>query len=198
MALNYKNSLTRYRRYLQVSQQQPWMRASLYVILSLILVIILLVSALRPTMITIAGLLGQINQNQKIEKTLDEKIAAVREAEEILQRIEPRLEVLEEAVPSEAMWGKFAGEVGLMATDSGITLKSMVVNPIEGEEKGKLSMWNFTMSGEGGYANMRRFVNELENMRRVVIVTTVDVIRIREGEVILNLAGKLGFLPDSI
>lgn len=149
-------------------------------------------------MITIAGLLGQINQNQKIEQTLDEKIAAVREAEEILQRIEPRLEILEEAVPSEAMWGKFAGDVGLVATDSGITLRSMVINPIEGEEKGKLAMWNFTMSGEGGYANMRRFVNELENMRRVVIVTTVDVIRIREGEVTLNLAGKLGFLPDSI
>lgn len=198
MALNYKNSLTRYRRYLQVSHQQPWMRENLYVILSLVLVIILLVSALRPTLVTIAGLLGQINQNQKIERALDEKIATVQQAEEVLLRVEPRLGILDGAVPSSAMWGKFAGEVGQLATDSGITLKSMVMNPIEEGDGGKLVMWNFTISGDGGYANVKKFVNELENMRRVVVVTTVDIIRIKEGEVTLNLAGKMGFLPDNI
>jgi len=170
----------------------------LYVILSLALVIVLLVSALRPTLITIAGLLGQINQNQKIEKTLDEKIAAVRQAEDVLQRIEPRLGMLDEAVPSEAMWGKFAGEVGQLATASGVVLKSIVINPTEQGDKGKLVLWNFTMSGDGGYANVKKFVDNLESMRRVVVVSSVSIIGVGEGEVTLNLAGKMGFFPDNI
>ncbi|MBI2008361.1 type 4a pilus biogenesis protein PilO [Candidatus Amesbacteria bacterium] len=198
MALDYKNSLTRYRRYLQVAQQQPWMRANLYVILSLALVIILLISALRPTLITIAGLLGQINQNQKIERALDEKIGVVQQAEEVLQRVEPQLEIIDEAVPSDVMWGKFAQEVGQLATGSGIRLESVVMNPIEGGDGGKLVMWNFTVSGDGGYANAKKFVDELEKMRRVVVVTTVDMLKTGEGEVTLSLAGKFGFLPNNL
>lgn len=198
MAINYRNSLSRYRRYLVVSRQQPLMRASLYVILSLILVIVLLVSALRPTLVTIAGLLGQINQNKTIEKKLDEKIIALQQAAEVLQEIEPRLGVLDEAVPPEAMWGKFGGEIGLAATESGITLKSFVLNPAGAEDGEKLAKWYFTLSGSGSYADAKRFVVEMENMRRVVVVSTFDIIGGKDGEVTLNIAGVIGFLPDNI
>lgn len=198
MAINYKNSLTRYRRYLLVSRQQPLLQASLYVVLSLVLVIVLLVSALRPTLVTIAGLLGQINQNKIIEKKLDEKIVVLQQATEALQKIEPRLGVLDEAVPSEAMWGKFAGEVGLAATESGIALKSISLNPAEAGGDGELARWTFTLSGNGNYANAKKFIDELENMRRAVVVSTLDIIGIKDGEVTLNISGKIGFLPDNI
>src|SRR3989344_2568272 len=199
MAINYKNSLSRYRRYLAVSRQQPWMRASLYVVLSLLLVIVLLVSALRPTLITIAGLLGQIEQNRKIEKTLDEKIAEVRLAEEELQRVEPRLGVLDEAVPSEAMWGKFVGAGNQIETDSGIILGSMAINPaVAGESGGGLARWGFTISGKGGYANAKNFISQLERMRRIVVVKTIDIVGATDNVVTVNMAGDLGFLPEEI
>ena len=182
-----------------VSRQQPWMRASLYVVLSLLLVIVLLVSALRPTLITIAGLLGQIEQNRKIEKTLDEKIAVVRQAEEELQRIEPRLNVLDEAVPSEAMWGKFVGAVNQIATDSGITLGSMAINPeAAGKSGGGLARWGFTISGRGGYGAAKNFISQLESMRRIIVMKTIDIAVAGENEVTVNLAGDLGYLPEKI
>ena len=56
MALQYKNSLARYRKYLQVVQSQPLFVASLWVILSLLLVILLVVMAIRPTLVTSGGL----------------------------------------------------------------------------------------------------------------------------------------------
>lgn len=181
-----------------VSRQQPLLQASLYVILSLVLVIVLLVSALRPTLITIAGLLGQIDQNKTIEKRLDEKIFVLQQAAEVLQRVEPRLGILEEAVPSGVMWGKFTSDVGLMATENGITLRSIALNPAsEGVER-NLARWSFTISGDGNYASAKKFVNSLENMRRTVVVSTLDIIGTKDGQVTLNLAGELGYLSDSI
>jgi len=94
--------------------------------------------------------------------------------------------------------GKFAGEVGQLATASGVVLKSIVINPTEQGDKGKLVLWNFTMSGDGGYANVKKFVDNLESMRRVVVVSSVSIIGVGEGEVTLNLAGKMGFFPDNI
>ena len=55
--LDYRSSLLHYRRYLSVVQKRPILRASLFLILSLILLIILVATALRPTLVTIAGLL---------------------------------------------------------------------------------------------------------------------------------------------
>jgi tetratricopeptide (TPR) repeat protein len=79
--LQYKNSLSRYRKYLQTVQNQPLLKASLFLILSLVLVIILIATALQPTLTTIADLIGQISKQKTLEQKMDAKISALQEAQ---------------------------------------------------------------------------------------------------------------------
>jgi ABC-type Fe3+-hydroxamate transport system substrate-binding protein len=104
MALDYKSGLARYRRYLQVASERPLWRASAFVIFSLTLVITLVLSALRPTLITIAGLLGQINKEQDVVNQLNQKIQTVQQAVQALDNQRHRLSILDGAYPNESSW----------------------------------------------------------------------------------------------
>ena len=71
--INYRNSVDRYRKYLLVMQKRPLWRATLFVTLSLLLLIVLLVFALRPTLLTIAGLVNDIDTKKKFMPNLKKK-----------------------------------------------------------------------------------------------------------------------------
>ncbi|TSC85738.1 MAG: Uncharacterized protein G01um101416_809 [Microgenomates group bacterium Gr01-1014_16] len=199
MALDYKNSLSRYRRYLQVSHKQPWVQASLYTVLTLGLVIVLLVSALKPTLITIAGLLGQIKQDQEIEKRLDEKIVVVQKASEELRLVEPRLEIVDRAIPEDVEWSDFVNQIQQTASSSGLLLGSFTLNPNQaaGESESDLASWTFSLSGEGDYAAVKAFMGDLAKMRRLSVIGGVDILKRTEGGVTINVSGAISYLPSN-
>src|SRR3989304_6607354 len=119
MALDYKSSLSRYRRYLQMVQSRPLLATSLWVILSLVLLIVLLVLALRPTLITIADLVSKINQQREISVKLDDQILAVQGALTSLQGARDQLYLLDLGLPKEAAWDELAVNLQGMASGSG-------------------------------------------------------------------------------
>ena len=107
MALSYKGGLSRYRRYLQLLQEKPLWGASLYVVLTLILILTMLVFALRPTLITISGLLGQTKKLQETSDRMNHKIAEVQKAAEALDLARDRMGLLDEALPAKPLWSEW-------------------------------------------------------------------------------------------
>ncbi len=213
MALDYKSSLARYRRYLQVAQDRPLFRASLFVVFSLILLVAMLVLALRPTMVTIAGLLGQIQQQKEVSKKLNDKIILVQEARANIERIRPQLVFLDQALPTTPEWSGWMQDLQQMASESGLTVTAGNVGGVQiagtppssvtaiKEEKTTLpngiSGISFTISLTGQYQQLRSFLSAVEGKRRLAVLTDTKLSRDASGVLSLTVSGLVGYLTNA-
>jgi len=210
MALQYKNSLARYRKYLQVVQSQPLFVASLWVILSLLLVILLVVMAIRPTLVTIGGLVGQIKQQQVLAARLDEKIRQVQKAAAELQAARPRLGVVSESLPDfpaweglAERWERIAGENGVGLTEvvfEGVPISGVAEEIIKGERinlpQGVKAV-RFSVTVTGQYPQIRGWLATLEKTRRLVLIKRLKIIKAEDGTLTAVAEGVSGFMPAS-
>lgn len=164
-------------------------KASLYVTLSLGLVIVLVASALRPTLITIAELVGQLEQNQSLEEQMDEKIALIHQARQVYSQNEARFAVLDEALPAGSEWSRFAAGVEQMATDSGLLLKSISIGPLYTAKAAEGVA--FTLQADGTYDQIKGFVAGLKNSRRLALISKVSISKSKEGLLSAGISGTL-------
>jgi Tfp pilus assembly protein PilO len=186
MALDYKSGLSRYRRYLQVVRNQPLIKAGIWTSLSLVLVIVMITMALRPTLVVIAGLLGQIKQDKQIIAKLDDKIVKIQQASAELNNISPRLPTLDEAIPAGPNWESWSEELANIASQSGVQLEAVEVGPApvagkwETTETGSTNLpsgigdLDFTVTASGNYDDLKQMVAALENTRRLNVLSNVQ------------------------
>ncbi|OGC93056.1 hypothetical protein A3D85_03095 [Candidatus Amesbacteria bacterium RIFCSPHIGHO2_02_FULL_47_9] len=189
MAVDYRSSLARYRRYLQTVQNKPLWQESLYLILSLLLVMVLVIWALRPTLVTIAKLLAERKQYLELEKRMDEKIELIREAQNVYLQVQDRLEVLNMAVPKTADWSGVATGVQQSATDSGLVTKSFGVNLGKDVE--------FSMATSGAYDGIKRFITGLGKSSRIIDIKSLSIDKQVGGELTLSLQGAAVYMPEN-
>ncbi len=210
MALSYKDSLSRYRKYLQLATTRPVWVAGLWVILSLILMIVLLIFALRPTLVTISGLLGQIKSQQETADKLEAKINSVQRAISELDGVEDQLYLLEEAIPTKYDWNSLTNSLQQAATESGITLESLIVNkiPLEAGETGAIKNQipsqlpqgiipvRFSLSGSGSYQQIQDLVVDLYRIRRLISITEVQIQKEKNKDGFgMTITGEAGYQP---
>ncbi|KKU28934.1 MAG: hypothetical protein UX80_C0007G0013 [Candidatus Amesbacteria bacterium GW2011_GWA2_47_11b] len=163
--LDYKSSLTQYRRYLAVVREQPILRQGLWLILSLGLTIVLLVAALKPTLVTIATLLGDIKQQGSIEERLDKKISAVTAAQNEYTQYQSRLQILDEALPVGKKYAVWAERIESLAAATGVKVTGLTL--VEGKD--------FSMTLAGDYAGLRQFLGVAERLRRLVDIESAQL-----------------------
>lgn len=207
MALEYKGSLSRYRRYLQTVRERPLVRASLWIVFSLLLIITMVVAALKPTLTTISSLLGQIKQEEEISARLDEKIRTVQAASKNLDAAAEKIPMLDEAMPSETKWKELANRLEKEATDSGILVQSLSVEkiPVKGkyisekttvparEEKIELPAGtqkvDIVVQAIGKYGQFIDYISRLEKMRRIIAITSINIDKDEKGQLTLTING---------
>lgn len=193
--LDYKSSLGRYRRYLAVATKQPMVRASLFLILSLILLIGLLLLALKPTLITISALLGQITTQKEIVTKLDEKIVEISQSQQVLAQNQSRLFLLDQALPTRPSLQEFDKALEEQASASGIQLSGITFVKVSFSGKNADNI-EFTLTASGQYKEIRGFVEVLESLRRLahldsVIIASND----KDNNLTLTVKGIIGIIP---
>lgn len=200
MALEYKNNFNRYRKYLLTASRQPLWQASFVLILSLLLLIVLLLLVLRPTLITISSLLGQINSQKQIAQQLDTKIASLQQVQSLLNSLEPRLIHLDNNLPTSANLGIWASAAETIASNSGVTITnlSLLNIPISNiataaAQLANLTKIDFNITVSGDYPQLVNFVDTLEKLPRLVDLTSVQVQRQNDGGLDLIAAGNINF-----
>jgi Tfp pilus assembly protein PilO len=171
--------------------------ASMWVVLSLMLLIVLLVLALRPTLVTISALMGQIKQQAEISKKLDSKIVTVRKALDALESIQDKIPLLETALPKEPKWEVLTHEVETIAKTEGMTIASITVDKIPADKQvvpvGVIPV-RFSLIGSGDYDQVYKTIVKIEKMGRLVIIRNVTMVQNKEGGINMTLEGEVGFL----
>jgi len=214
MALGWRGSYTRYREFfLNISslyKKRADLRAFLEIILSLSTITIFLLFALKPTIITIIDLLGQIREKQSTLSTLTQKVSDLQAAGSLLQQNQSFIPNIDIAVPTLANPNIFSGQIlGLAAKNStdilGISINQITyvgvdTNKTVSEFKplpGNAKEMPFSVSVSGSFPNLTAFIKDLENSR---IVTKIDKLGIissvtDKGLVIVSIiSGRVPFL----
>jgi Tfp pilus assembly protein PilO len=209
MALDYKNGLSRYRKYLQVVRDQPLIRAGVWTGMSLLLVIVMITMALKPTLVVIANLLGEINQDKVIVTKLDDKIVKMQQATSALDGVTPKLPILDQALPQTPDWDMWAQELSDIASQSGTQLTKISVGPVP--ITGNLNTApatvlapgvnaiSFSISATGGYDQLKQMVSEIENTRRLNVLSSVQFASTKNknggSDLTVNISGTVAYAP---
>jgi Tfp pilus assembly protein PilO len=185
--LQYKNSLSRYRKYLQTVQNQPLLKASLFLILSIVLVIILIATALQPTLTTIADLIGQISKQKTLEQKMDAKISALQEAQKQLAAISSKIVYLDEAIPTSSTLSVWSQSLSRVASESGVTITNInLANVPTAKAESSISL-PFQITGNGQYGQLYRFLQSLQSLRRLIKLDKVDILRSGTDSNVINI-----------
>lgn len=193
MALGWKGQYTRYKGYFlnitEVYKRRADFRMFLEVILSLSTVIIFLLFALKPTVITIIGLVKEINEKKTTVATLNQKIQDLSAARVLYNQQVQSVPTIEAAVPMNPDVQVLVGQVqGIAAKDSSNLLSFSIgeITIIGPSQKKKSSSKDNPLPGEareipvsisisGDYPNLVNFITDLENFRRSIKIDNLTI-----------------------
>lgn len=160
--------------------EKPVAKISLEMFFSLGLVVVLAVFAIKPTLGTIAQLITEIEQKKELVTRLDGKYKTLQSAKQQYAQEETNIELLSQALPATAELIPALKTVEKMATDSNVIIRAIGVRQVPDEtselptaqDAQKLNL-PMSVTVVGRYADIRRFVETMDNSRR-----TFDVISI--------------------
>lgn len=195
MAVDYRNSLARYRKYLQMASSRPLWRATLFVTLSLLLLIILVLFALRPTLNTVAGLVGDIRIKKDILARLDSKISNMQKMVTTYQNIQNEIYLLDEAMPIGSQFsavGNYLQSIG----GENISFSNIILSSQTPPGQG-LSEIGFSLSVVGDISQIQNLLYKIENSRRLMSATDVVISKNTNGILDVNIKGTAYFIFEN-
>ncbi len=193
-------SINKYQKYLRSVEAQPLWKASLFVILTLILFLFMILSALRPTFITIANLLNQIKINEKLIDQSDNKIKLIIEGNQQVQNIQDRIILLENAVPKTPAFAAWANYLQNLADLNSVKLVSAslnTTNPITQKESlfSPATEISFSVIVSGKINDVITFLGKIQKLPRLTLIEEARMSTFSENSVEMSIKGRLIYLP---
>jgi len=216
MALGWRKEYLRYREFflniVALYRRNQDLRMFLEVLLSLATISFFAFFALKPTLITITELYRNIQTKEALVNQMDTKIQNIAAAQAIFDSEAARIPLTENSVPLLASPETFIRQIEGLAITSSVNLLGVSVGQVllVGEEKktptsetdlaplpeGARAL-TFSLSVNGAYPALARFLSELENLRRPIKIdnTGLTAAQTEAGtELVLLVSGRVPYL----
>lgn len=186
---NEKYSL--YTQKIRLLYKRPEIRASVEIILSIFTIIILVMAAIRPTLVNITTLQKKIADQEVIIKKADNKISQLINAQKQLTAFSSNLQLFDNAVPDGFSYADSAKRIEYMALLHNLNLDTVSFSGIGiNEGTAKNSDWiekvekpsatnivldkvNFTVNGKPN--NVILFLKDIEGIDRLVQIDSISL-----------------------
>lgn len=193
-------------------QRRTDVKVYLEIFLSLATVSLFAVFALRPTLLTIAELIKQIEARKEVVIKMNEKISNLTRAQLLYDQERKRLLLLQEAIPKEpepevlirqleGLSSKNSVNVEAFSLESAVILGSSNQLQKETPQKpvGGTNELTFTSSATSKYPFLLSFISDIEKMRRPTTIRSLSFSVKEEGDgktIILSIQGSMPFAKD--
>lgn len=178
----------RYRRYfVGVGALYKKKKARVYtgIVLSILTIAFFSFFAIRPTLVTISGLLKEIKDKNEIVDQMDRKISNLTKAQTNLNLLENRLYLVDQSLPEDPALSTLIKQLESLARLSSINFESVRYSKtnLQGEaEREESQEVNFSITLSGDYSNLKQFLNSLDTLRRIILVESFAFKSKKEGE----------------
>ena len=217
MRPTWRKNYLRYRSFflnvLEHYKARRDLKAYLEILLTLATISVFAIFALRPTLLTIAELIGEIETKRETVATMDEKIKNLTQAQTLYDVERQRIQLLETAMPRNPTPQTLIRQIEATSAKHGATTLSLSIGetallgqekPRKGEElealpngAGELSL---TLSATADYLPLFNYLSDLESLRRPV---KIDSLRFSSADtetgkvLILLVGGRTPYLKEA-
>ncbi len=166
----------RYRRYfVNVGAVYTKKQARVYtgIILSILTIAFFGFFAIRPTFVTISGLLKETKDKEELVKQMDQKIADLSQAQTNYNQIKNQLYLVDESLPLDPDMPLLIKQLEALARLNSVFFETVHYSEVnlQGEsEKEEVQEVDFTITLYGDYQSLKSFLNSLDLLRRVISV----------------------------
>jgi len=193
MAIINNERYAKYYHKLGAVYERPEIKASLEVIFSVFMVVLLIFAAIRPTLTNLTALQKRISDKESLNTKADKKISQLFSAHEQLDQFSSFLNLYENAVPQQFNYTEMIGRVEQLARSNNLEVEVVSVPGISliGDSKG-VGEWStkllkpdgekiittpvdFQVSGKP--KQIRDFLVQLESMDRLTTIKSVNLIK---------------------
>ncbi len=173
----------RYRQFslLKGLKSKKTVQAYTILILSLLTTSFFIVTAIRPTLKTIASLMAELRDKREIDQKLQEKINSLSLAKANYQIIKKDLPLIEQALPSGAEFTLLMIQIENLATQTNVSLNKENFEDVSLIFSDDLKI-QFNLQVSADYENLKNFLAGLENLRRITVLQSFTVNKPRTTE----------------
>lgn len=207
-----KLTTQRYTQDLRRYYRLPSVQVSLALVLSLFVMAIFIVFALRPTILSITTLQKTIEESKKTLTQLDAKVKSLQVASSQLEVLKPALPAINVSIPNEgAMYAPLTQTLESLAVQSGVKIESetlgptllfsRILAPFKPDKKQSVVALAFTARVSGSYPAINQFLTKLLSMERIVALDSATITRevaskTTSAGVSLNISGNAYYLAQ--
>lgn len=222
MAVAWRQNSSFYQKYLLHMMSLYKTRADfkmyLELLLSLATIAIFILFAIKPTLTTIANLSSEISAKQEIVTGLDQKIAALGQAQQLVEQHSSQIAILNESIPSTPEVTNYIKQIEGLAQNHSLLVETMETNsvsligpPIDSSQTSSANQneippsplpdgaspipVNFSISGQ--YSDLISFLADVENLRRPTAIDSIAINSIetinQTGTIQLTIKGRVPY-----
>lgn len=206
MNFDWKTEYHRYHRYffnLQKKARTSQTRSFVWLSLTIFTVSFFAIVAIKPTLVTIAKLNKEIQDQKEASKLLQSKIDSIITAQQEFTANMENIGLLEEALPEKNEFPKLAYFFEQISQENEVTLQSLSFEKIGSLKKpagtsslGPANSLNFSLGVSGSYAKLKSFLSSLESSRRVLTIQRTNFGQTKKEnnfEILLIVSGTTFF-----
>lgn len=160
--------------------QNPVAQVSLEVFFSIVAVIFFAMFAIRPTLITMSNLVKELNDKKALNEQLKQKIAALSSVQSEYSIVQPKLALLEEAIPSDPSFENAMLQLEKIASDRQVIISNAQIKELpkksvatDAAQLTRLSK-PVALDVEGDYNSIRQFIEDIGSLRRQMSVDAIQ------------------------
>jgi Tfp pilus assembly protein PilO len=171
--------------YLNRTRENRKLAKSIEISVSILVVALFALLAIRPAVTTVSGLIGEIKNKEKAVKDLQKKIADISSAQDEFSMIQERFLVVESALPSGPYFSQAANQIIHILNNQNLAIENLplVANDISSKQEETINKnllnLNSSLNLQGDYGQLIKTLSEIANNRRL---TKIDSILISQGE----------------
>lgn len=208
----WRGNYSRYKRlfltFFSRYRERQDVKMFLEVLLSLVTISLFSLLALRPTLVTIAELIVEIESKKETVLQMDAKIEDLGKAQKLYDQEVRRIRLLEDSIPKEPVPDAFVRQLEGLSVKHAVGIISMKLDEVvlRGIEKASQKKTGsgqlvFTISASADYPQLYSFLGDLEKMRRPLNIhsLTISTSTTKEGTFfILVVEGISPFLRKGV
>lgn len=216
MAAPWRTQNNFYRKHLynvmQLYRQRPDLRMFTEIILSLAAIIVFGIFAIRPTLVTVATLIQEIETKEEVVAQLDQKVQNLSLAQQVYQDNIEAITLLNTSVPSKPVAQEFIRQLEALVSKNSVTLNTMVFENINlrGEALSSVntnsenqntplsnnaSEISFSVTITGTYPNVENFVKDIENLLMVNLINKSNIATTElNNNLTLTISGRIPYI----
>ncbi|MBI5619955.1 type 4a pilus biogenesis protein PilO [Candidatus Gottesmanbacteria bacterium] len=201
MPFHYKTGYERYKHYYQELNQaaeKPKNRVYSTTVFSFLVVSLFGWYAIRPTVQTILFLRRELKDDQIISLQMEDKISALVEAQAAYQDTQPKLGLVNQALPSYPEVLSVVSQLRALADNTQASLSAVQVPtvPLLGIDAsqsasaapaksalsaGTLGDYPLTVTLNGSFGSIQSFINGLLSIRRALTIDAISILPSKEN-----------------